>query len=1472
MALKRQRRLSAERLEERALLAVVTQVGYFDTWDGGIIPSTDVAGIAYHPGSGSLYLADSEIDEISQFQGNNIFRSSLDGQQLYQEIASGNKEPTGITYNEFDQFFYVTNDDNHTIQRYDSNLNNPLATVFTLADVPNATDPEGITSDPSTGYLYVVDGHNGGTQVLAYDSNLVFAYSFPVSGQLSDGEGIAFNPDNNHLFVVSSADNLIVEYALNGAFVDQYDINNLTPDPGSPQGLTFAPTSDPLDDPNNLALYIADGGLDNFPDGGVFEVLVSGGQLAQNTAPLVNAGGNQEFFLDSFPTNVGLNAAVADDDLPGPPGSLTTLWSQVSGPAAVSFADPTAIDPTVTLPAAGTYVLRLTADDGQLITSDDTTIVVGQGVEVRVTASSDDAEERIATGKVILTSADLDLGKDAGGSTVYDQIVGLRFSGLSIPQGAVIQNAYIQFQADETTSAATSLTIEGEDTDDAPTFTTTKWNISTRSRTTSFVSWSPVPWTKGDAGADQQTPNIAAVIQEIVNRSGWSSGNDLAIIISGTGERVAESYDGSLAPLLIVEFTLPGVTIIESSGTTDVTEGGPADSYTVVLDSAPTANVDVTVTPDSQTDLGAGAGTAIVLTFTPANALIPQPVNVTALDDAIAEGPHTSTITHAAASADSNYSGLPINNVVANITDNDTAGVTITESGGTTDVTEGGPTDSYTMVLDSEPTANVDVTVTPDSQTDLGAGAGTAIVLTFTPANALTPQPVNVTALDDAVAEGPHTSTITHAAASADSNYSGLPINNVVANITDNDTAGVTITESGGMTDVTEGGGADSYTVVLDSIPTANVDVTVTPDSQTDLGAGAGTAIVLNFTPANALTPQPVNVTAVDDAVAEGLHSSTITHAAASADTNYNGLPINNVVANITDNDTAGVTLTESGGTTDVTEGGPTDSYTMVLDSEPTANVDVTVTPDSQTDLGAGAGTAIVLTFTPANALIPQPVNVTAVDDAIAEGPHTSTITHVAASADSNYSGLPINNVVANITDNDTAGVTIIESGGTTDVTEGGPADSYTVVLDSEPTANVDVTVTPDSQTDLGAGAGTAIVLTFTPANALIPQPVNVTALDDAIAEGPHTSTITHAAASADSNYSGLPINNVVANITDNDTVGVTITESGGTTDVTEGGPTDSYTVVLDSEPTANVDVTVTPDSQTDLGAGAGTAIVLTFTPANALIPQPVNVTALDDAVAEGPHTSTITHAAASADSNYSGLPINNVVANITDNDTAGVTITESGGTTDVTEGGPTDSYTVVLDSEPTANVDVTVTPDSQTDLGAGAGTAIVLTFTPANALTPQPVNVTALDDAVAEGPHTSTITHAAASADSNYSGLPINNVVANITDNDTAGVTITESGGTTDVTEGGPADSYTVVLDSEPTANVDVTVTPDSQTDLGAGAGTAIVLTFTPANCADPATGERDGPRRCGRRRTAHQHDHACGRERRFELQRPAN
>ncbi len=71
------------------------------------------------------------------------------------------------------------------------------------------------------------------------------------------------------------------------------------------------------------------------------------------------------------------------------------------------------------------------------------------------------------------------------------------------------------------------------------------------------MSWDPVPWTtKGEAGPDQQTPDLASIIQETVNRSGWSSGNSLVIIITGTGTRTAESFNGDQngAPVLYVEY------------------------------------------------------------------------------------------------------------------------------------------------------------------------------------------------------------------------------------------------------------------------------------------------------------------------------------------------------------------------------------------------------------------------------------------------------------------------------------------------------------------------------------------------------------------------------------------------------------------------------------------------------------------------------------------------------------------------------------------------------------------------------------------------------------------------------------------------------------------------------------------------------------------------------------------------------
>ena len=113
-------------------------------------------------------------------------------------------------------------------------------------------------------------------------------------------------------------------------------------------------------------------------------------------------------------------------------------------------------------------------------------------------------------------------------------------------------------------------------------------------------------------------------------------------------------------------------------------------------------------------------------------------------------------------------------------------------------------------------------------------------------------------------------------------------------------TAGVTITETAGSTDVTEGGATDTIEIALDTTPSAQVDITVRPDAQTDLGNGAGADITVSL---NDTTPQSVTVTAFDDAAVEGAHISNISFIVSSADGNYDGLIIPSVTANVTDND-----------------------------------------------------------------------------------------------------------------------------------------------------------------------------------------------------------------------------------------------------------------------------------------------------------------------------------------------------------------------------------------------------------------------------------------------------------------------------------------------------------------------------------------------------------------------------------------
>ena len=345
----------------------------------------------------------------------------------------------------------------------------------------------------------------------------------------------------------------------------------------------------------------------------------------------------------------------------------------------------------------------------------------------------------------------------------------------------------------------------------------------------------------------------------------------------------------------------------------------------------------------------------------------------------------------------------------------------------------------------------------------------------------------------------------------------------------------VIITQSGSSTLVTEGGATDSLSIALSTRPTSNVTVTITGDS--DVAVAGKTSTTLTFTRGNWNIAQIVAVSAVDDTAEEDLENATIRFSTASKDTSYNNLAIAPVPVSITDNDQPpppAVLVTQSGGATAVTEGGATDTLAIVLSRQPIANVTVTVNGNS--DLTVAGSASTTFTFTPLNWNIAQTLTVAAVDDAAAEGLESANITFSASSSDARYNNLTVAPVSASITDNDQAtppAVLVTQSGGSTAVTEGGATDTLSIALSKQPSANVTVTVTGNS--DLTVGGSASATFTFTPLNWNIAQTMTVAAVDDATAEGLESANITFSTASSDTSYNNLLVAPVSASITDND-------------------------------------------------------------------------------------------------------------------------------------------------------------------------------------------------------------------------------------------------------------------------------------------------------------------------------------------------
>ena len=246
------------------------------------------------------------------------------------------------------------------------------------------------------------------------------------------------------------------------------------------------------------------------------------------------------------------------------------------------------------------------------------------------------------------------------------------------------------------------------------------------------------------------------------------------------------------------------------------------------------------------------------------------------------------------------------------LTDDDTAGVTVVESDGATATTEAagaGRTDRFTVVLTSEPTADVTIAV---SSSDTGEATVSPASLTFTSRNWQTAQTVTVTGVDDDIDDDDQRYTVALAAAvSTDANYNALDPDDVSARNADDDGPPTGIALSVNPSAPSPRGRARPEVTVIATVTgstTYGSDVTVTVSvtgsgtaGAVDFGAVSGFDIVIASGAGSATGTFKLTPTA--DAIDES--AETVTVSGALRTTSATVTP---ATLTLTDDDTAGVT------------------------------------------------------------------------------------------------------------------------------------------------------------------------------------------------------------------------------------------------------------------------------------------------------------------------------------------------------------------------------------------------------------------------------------------------------------------------------------------------------------------------------------------------------------------------------------
>jgi gliding motility-associated-like protein len=662
-------------------------------------------------------------------------------------------------------------------------------------------------------------------------------------------------------------------------------------------------------------------------------------------------------------------------------------------------------------------------------------------------------------------------------------------------------------------------------------------------------------------------------------------------------------------------------------------DAGPATiNFAVTIDQSDPASA---ITVDYVISGGNENGTTGTLTFNAGTPTLTQNIPVTTTGDTDVEANEAITVTLGNPSTNATITKAVGS---SSFTNDDTASISVDDPASVAEGNSGIATIDFTVSIDqSDPNNPITVVYTISGGNENGTGA----TLTF-PANttALT-QTVSVTTNGDTAVEADEPITVTLSTPSSN----GTIVKAVgTSSFTNDDSSTISINDP---TDVLEGDSGVATINFAVTLGQADPNNPITVDYLISGGNQNGTGGTLTFAANTSTLTQTVPVTTNGDIIVQADLPVTVTLSNPSANAS---LAADNVgESSFIDDDVAGFTVTPLSLAT--AEGGVFQTFTVVLDAAPASDVVLDVV---SSDTSEGTVSPASITFTTGNYNLPRTVTVTPFNDPLVDGDQNYDITVSVDPVISNDFFDALASATVNVTnaDDDAAGIIINPISGNT--SEAGVAATFSVFLDSEPSADV---IIPLSSSDLGEGTIAVTSITLNSGNWNTGVVVTVTGVDDAFVDGPVAySIITGNVTSADANYdilTGTDVPDVAVTNNDNDTASISINNQ----TINEGIGTASFTVTLTGEVEAGFTVQY---ATTDNTATAGqdytaSADILTFAGNTGEI-QTIDIAINDDGIVE---TSEIFFVTLSTIVNPGNITIAKAVGvgSITDNDAANVTI-----------------------------------------------------------------------------------------------------------------------------------------------------------------------------------------------------------------------